>query len=303
MPDSTPNTPPTHTNKPTRESLAGLTSAAAAVYTELLGLTEPITVAELAHAASIGHSTAGRAVATLENLGLAVRAPGGHDGPRRMPDLWQPTPDTPAPNTTDTAEHKTVPPQEMPKSAADDPAQPADNSTEDQDAPTDDDLSDSTPSTAKSELPIPEESAVDEPTPSPAKALASRSTESEISAPCADPPRSPKHHDGESAGSGEPDVNTKDGFENSAPQPPLQSPPGKNGRLAPGALRQMVIDHLQARPDEAFTATRISRAIERSSGAIANALVKLVATGVAKQVTDQPRTYQLTQPNQTNPAP
>ncbi|SHL81456.1 hypothetical protein SAMN05216268_106286 [Streptomyces yunnanensis] len=55
----------------------------------------------------------------------------------------------------------------------------------------------------------------------------------------------------------------------------------------------MVIDHLQAHANEAFTATRISRIVERSSGAIANALDKLVSQGIAKQVTDRPRTFQL----------
>lgn len=53
----------------------------------------------------------------------------------------------------------------------------------------------------------------------------------------------------------------------------------------------MVIDYLQAYPGEAFTATRISRAIEKSSGAIANALVILAQRGIAEPVTDKPLTY------------
>ncbi len=68
----------------------------------------------------------------------------------------------------------------------------------------------------------------------------------------------------------------------------------RNVRLAPGGLRQMVIDHLQARPGEVFTATRISRVIEKSSGAVANALVALTRQGIAEQVSDKPRTYRLT---------
>ncbi|WP_043265900.1 hypothetical protein [Streptomyces sp. CT34] len=55
----------------------------------------------------------------------------------------------------------------------------------------------------------------------------------------------------------------------------------------------MVIDHLQSHPDEAFTATKISRIIERSSGAIANSLDKLVRLGIAEQVSDTPRTFRL----------
>ncbi|WP_049580608.1 MarR family transcriptional regulator [Streptomyces sp. SBT349] len=64
-------------------------------------------------------------------------------------------------------------------------------------------------------------------------------------------------------------------------------------RLAPGELRQLVIGHLTAHPDEAFTSTGISRVIEKSSGAIANALVTLTKQGIAQQVNETPRRYQL----------
>jgi hypothetical protein len=71
---------------------------------------------------------------------------------------------------------------------------------------------------------------------------------------------------------------------------------GGNKRLAPGGLRQLVIDHLNTHPNEAFTATRISRTIDRSSGAIANALEKLVRQSIAEQVSERPRTYRLATP-------
>ncbi|OIK04392.1 helix-turn-helix domain-containing protein [Streptomyces monashensis] len=44
------------------------------------------TAAELALAAGLGRSTTGKALVTLEEHGLAIRTPGGHDGPRRTPD-------------------------------------------------------------------------------------------------------------------------------------------------------------------------------------------------------------------------
>ncbi|MGW3421176.1 hypothetical protein [Streptomyces phaeochromogenes] len=72
---------------------------------------------------------------------------------------------------------------------------------------------------------------------------------------------------------------------------PMTALTGGNKRLAPGVLRQLVIDHLNAHPGEAFTATRISRTIDRSSGAIANALETLVRQGIAEQVSERPRTY------------
>jgi hypothetical protein len=47
------------------------------------------TVAELATAAKIGHSTAFKALIALEKAGLASRHLGGIDGPRLRPDRWQ----------------------------------------------------------------------------------------------------------------------------------------------------------------------------------------------------------------------
>ncbi|GAA1918732.1 helix-turn-helix domain-containing protein [Streptantibioticus ferralitis] len=61
----------------------------------------------------------------------------------------------------------------------------------------------------------------------------------------------------------------------------------------PGALRQMVLDHLQAHPRGEFTATALSRVTGKSYGAIANALVTLEQHGQAQQVNDHPRRYQL----------
>ncbi|WP_078992787.1 helix-turn-helix domain-containing protein [Streptomyces sp. MMG1121] len=71
---------------------------------------------------------------------------------------------------------------------------------------------------------------------------------------------------------------------------PVASPDGAE-RLARGGLRRLVIDHLNAHPGEAFTATKISRMIGRSSGAIANALVALTNQGLAERITDRPRAY------------
>lgn len=67
--------------------------------------------------------------------------------------------------------------------------------------------------------------------------------------------------------------------------------PAARRRLRPGALRQQVLEHLQGHPQEAFTATKISRVIEKSSGAIANALVNLAGQGLAEKVSDKPRRY------------
>ncbi|MFZ3475276.1 hypothetical protein ACODT3_42780 [Streptomyces sp. 4.24] len=64
-------------------------------------------------------------------------------------------------------------------------------------------------------------------------------------------------------------------------------------RLARGGLRQMVFEHLEAHPTKAFTAPALSKALGRSAGAVANALVKLKDHGQADLVGESPRQYQL----------
>jgi hypothetical protein len=70
-----------------------------------------------------------------------------------------------------------------------------------------------------------------------------------------------------------------------------------SGRRAPatrpGALRDMVEEHLRKFPDTAFTPHQVGKVLTRSVGAVANALDKLVSLGVAQMVTDKPRTYRL----------
>ncbi|MFD1271801.1 helix-turn-helix domain-containing protein [Streptomyces kaempferi] len=98
MSDTTPDGTRTLHAVPTPEPLTQLSGAPVTVYTELTNLTcdDGATVAELALAAGLGRSTTGKALTTLEEHGLAVRTPGGHDGPRRTPDRWRaaPTPGT-----------------------------------------------------------------------------------------------------------------------------------------------------------------------------------------------------------------
>ncbi|NUT91994.1 MAG: hypothetical protein HOY78_08170 [Saccharothrix sp.] len=75
------------------------------------------------------------------------------------------------------------------------------------------------------------------------------------------------------------------------PEDPEVTDSGKQGRLAPGALRGLVEGYLREHAGEAIGPNRIGKALKRSSGAVANAVEKLVADGCAVRVTDKPKTY------------
>lgn len=251
----TGSTPALHA-VPEREAATRLTGATATAYAKLTGLTGhdadvTVTVTELTLASGLATSTTSKALATLEQGGLAVRTPGGYSSSGgRIPDRWRTT--TPG-DTSNPTDHNTPDPGTEPAEAAIEktgpeedaltteasPAEPADNEPDDDGAAGQNDS----------------EHSGDEFAPAPQAE-----------------PKPP-----------------------AAPAVPIALPGGKQ-RLAPGALRQLVLDHLTTHPGEAFTATHISRVIEKSSGAIANCLDKLVSQGIAEQVTDRPRTYRLTPP-------
>ena len=66
----------------------------------------------------------------------------------------------------------------------------------------------------------------------------------------------------------------------------------KPQRLAPGGLRGMVEDFLQDNSGE-FSPAAIGKALKRSSGAVHNALEKLVESGNAVRTSDKPKKYSL----------
>jgi Fe2+ or Zn2+ uptake regulation protein len=68
---------------------------------------------------------------------------------------------------------------------------------------------------------------------------------------------------------------------------------GARPRRAKGALRAEVLAVLQDHPDQVFKVSQVAKQLPgASSGAIANALDKLVADGNARQVAEQPTAYQ-----------
>ncbi|WP_327672686.1 MULTISPECIES: hypothetical protein [unclassified Streptomyces] len=239
------------------EPLPALSGAPAAVHAELTTRLDGATTAELSLAAGLGRSTTGKALTLLEEAGLAARKRGGHSGTGRTPDRWHSTPTAPD------------------ESAAEDSA------PQDQSAGLE---------------PVPTEGSSHPANTPDTKALSA--SEAELDAH-EDRPVNDGSHEGSAARPGRETAATETPGRTAPGHAPAPAPPaaadGKR-RLAPGGLRQMVIEHLQDHPEEAFTATRISRIIEKSSGAIANALATLTKHHIAEQVSDRPRTYRLARP-------
>ncbi|WP_435058442.1 hypothetical protein [Streptomyces sp. bgisy060] len=173
--------------------------------------------AEIALAAGIGGSTAGKALTALEAHNLAYREHGEKVGGRRTADRWY---------------HRPV---------EADPQAPADEA-------------EAAPETA---APAPQAA--------PAETAA---PEADTAAPEADEPPAPA-------------------------EAPQADTPATSTRLARGGLRQMVYEHLEAHPGDEVTAPRLAKALGRSAGAVANALVKLTEQGQADLVGESPRRYRL----------
>jgi hypothetical protein len=78
-------------------------------------------------------------------------------------------------------------------------------------------------------------------------------------------------------------------------KPKTAAPAGaKNGRLGPGELDKLVLGHMrQHKGDAPHTASAIGKAIERSSGAVANCLVRLEKQEKVRLAKPKPRSYEL----------
>ncbi|GAA1200405.1 hypothetical protein [Streptomyces rhizosphaericus] len=260
MPTTTNTT--TTPNQPDPAQLSGATAAVWAALNNQPGTTSTT----LAQAASAGRSTTTKALRHFEQTGLAHRESAAPDGSGRPVNYWYPTP-APDPDTSTSPDTTDEPPtadndsHEQPTEHHDHPAPTAESPALEDDASEHGDADDDGERGSESE---PSQGVENDDAPAPAPAS--------------------EHPTSEAASE---DTKTEE-------TQPTVNQSGHRTRLAPGALRQMVIGHLTAHPDEAFTATRISRIIEKSSGAIANALVTLTKQGITEQVTERPRTYRIT---------
>lgn len=74
---------------------------------------------------------------------------------------------------------------------------------------------------------------------------------------------------------------------------PKAATKGRRNRLGKGELTALVLEYLLAYPDADLGPTAISRALQRSQGAVANCLTKLTVTGDLVQTCEHPRRYRL----------
>jgi hypothetical protein len=79
-----------------------------------------------------------------------------------------------------------------------------------------------------------------------------------------------------------------------APTLPAEPSPTEAGRLGAGQLRQLVLGCLAERPGQALSPTAIAKTLDRSAGAVANALRVLAGQGAVTQTQPKPRRYTIT---------
>lgn len=213
------------------------------------------TAAELAMAAGIGKSTAGKFLATWAKDGSVTRTPGTAKGGRRAADHWKITDADDYADTLDvdaTADSTAEPaPDEAAKMSHTDAHQPSEPRSE-------------------SSGDKPDETA----TPAAEDTTESTDRAAEQSTPDVD----------QAAAGGTP---TPQLMEPGAPT----DPPMKAVRLRKGALRGMVEDFLRDHRGEEFTPHAIGAALHKSAGAVFNGLEKLITEGWAVRTCDAPKRY------------
>jgi hypothetical protein len=265
---------------------------------EALHATPNSTTTDLAAAAVIGKSTAAKILAKWEADGSAIRTPGIAPGGRRAADLWAIA--------------------EATHAAPDDTADDMDGTDTVTAATSADDGAVTGPTVTSSDKQLPD------PTPDPAEVIDTTAAVANVSElgtarPVAAIPDSGHDTPGTPVAlvPGEvqdavaevvsEEVDLEDGGTTPADVPQTASggiAAVKTGRLASGALRGMVEDHLRDHPDEQFSPVAIAKALGgKSSGAVSNALDKLVDDGVAAKTQDKPRRFALAPAQQAAAVP
>lgn len=227
------------------------------------------TAAQLALAAGIGRSTAGKILAAWVKDGSVTRTPGTAQGGRRVADRWAITEadDHPTPDVDNTG-------QGTPADSA--IVVPEDTDSETDTGPNDDPGG-----------PVTD----DQPAESP---IAATDTGEAITPPVAEDTAGPTGQPAQQStvdGMESEPVTTASGMPDVTGHEVPTGLPVKAPRLGKGALRGMVEDFLTEHPGEQFSPNKIGKELGRSAGAVFNALEKLVASGWALRTSDAPKRY------------
>ncbi|KZM68552.1 hypothetical protein [Nocardia terpenica] len=215
----------------------------------------------LAETAGIGGSTARKLLVALERTGTAYRTEGEADGSAQRPaDRWWPH--TPAADSA-SAETPATDETEARAGLTGQPTTPAE-------------ATESAPEPAEAQAPAePADEAVatdTAPDTAPSATLEQEEQpEPDTTEPAPDAP-----------------ADTETAEPTTAPAPAAQ---GK--RLPPGGLRGMVEEFLRDCAGREFGPTAIGKDLGRSVGAVANALEKLVADGIAVKICEAPKRYMI----------
>jgi hypothetical protein len=236
------------------------------------------TAADLSTTAGIGKSTAAKILARLAGEGSVTRTSGIADGGRRAADLWAITTaaDTTADSPADTVAPDRVEQDDVDPVVVDDPAT-ADNPEATHTTPADGVHPEPTDPTPTDDAPASADTEPDTATAPDVQGAAAPEVAATVAAePVTDPTVSTAEGGASAA--------TADG----------DGAGVKAARLAPGALRGMVDDHLRDHPGQEFSPVEIARELGgKSTGAVSNALDKLVEDKIAVQTKDRPRRYAL----------
>jgi len=274
------------TRDPAPTAPAAGDSPAAAVLAALSADPAGATVAVIAARAGISVPAVRQALLACEKNGTATRVKGSRPG---IADTWQPAPAPEAPPAE-------APPAEAPGAdSAADAGQPAESAVSTADA------GQPAPAPADATAGGQQADAGTEPGPDPAVAAEAAGTVAAIAQAAGEA--------GKALAAGNLDVALAalDTARDLAAQGRRAVKAAASGRRAPatrpGALRDLVEEHLRKFPDAAFTPHQVGKVLTRSAGAVANALDKLVSLGTAEMVTDKPRTYRLAAASAPEAAP
>jgi DNA-binding MarR family transcriptional regulator len=274
---------------------AGRPSGAAGAVWDALTANPGLTVAGIAAGAQVSRATVARVLTALERDGRAARTPGGRDGGKRQPDLWQAiNPGTATATDAATATGAGHPASEAaPTGPSDDAARPDDAGTPTQPESTD---TDGTPAAVTGTASTADGGTADGDAAGMDAAAVAEARDALVALRATISGALASLDAGESAGA----LGAIQAAYSASGRVRRLVRVAVNGRprtsagrpRAPrGEMRAKVEAHLAAHPGTEFTAHEIGKALGHSAGAVSNALDRLVEMDRAALVCERPRRF------------